>query len=714
MINFKTFTTFQKIASLIVTAGLIILLLFAGLFYFLYSSKKENFSAGQKGFNNEISSLLTLKSEPLVNTITDLTYWDVFVAYFNSPNQSDFYENIGSTINPYDIDFIGAYSLDGTLLNSISSEGFDINLIPLPAQLFQKLYNKRGFVFYEKLGNNVIEIYAATVHPTSDFMKSKTNPSGFLVLMRVLDSHYYDNISSISSASLKSDIPDNTDDAFFSELVQYKNFNNEVIDEVIFVRPSYVDYGNAFTLLYGLLFVFLLNVAIYLFIATRWVKIPLKLIRDILKNHNQEALQKLENSSIDFKEIAVLFKKAEKREVDLEEAKIKAEESDKLKSSFLANLSHEIRTPMNAILGFSELLEQDKISKKEKKEYLRIMKQSGSNLISIIDDLIEMSKIDVNQITPNKVSFRIDTTMAEIIQSLQVTIPKTKPVRLNLILPRNPIDKNIIADDVKIRQILTNLISNALKFTEEGCVSVTYGINEQATKIYFSVKDTGRGISLAEQDVIFERFRQVENNYTSESGGLGLGLAISRAYVEIMGGSIKIESQLGVGTTFSFSIPFTQDLNAQEAYDTPDTYNSSPSLDFVDPSQKLILVAEDDNINFMLIKKLLTDMGFKSIRAVNGIEAVEICKTNSEIDLVIMDIKMPFKDGFEARREIISFAPDLPMLAHTAFAAQEDRIRTKEAGFVGHIAKPLKKDILLTKIQQALYKNSPPHIKQYD
>jgi len=711
MIKFKELTTYNKIASIIISFGFVFAILFSGLFFFINNSNKENFSAGQNAFDNEISSLLMLKSEPLVNTISDLSYWDVFVTYFSNPNEHDFYENVGSTIESYDIDFIGAYALDGTLLNSNSSEGFDINSVQLPSPLFEELFSKRYLKFYNKSEYGIIEIHGATVHPTSNINKIKTIPSGFLVMMRVLDQNYYDNIFSISNARMSN--PSSKVDAFFSKLVQYKDFNNNVIDEVLLLGPSYFNYKNTYKILYILLFVFILYVAIYLNIANRWIKAPLNLIQSVLKTNDQKALQKLEKSSIDFIEIAQLFKIAEKREEDLKIAKIKAEESDNLKTSFLANLSHEIRTPMNAILGFSELLEHDKVSKKEKKEYLKIIKRSGSNLISIIDDLIEMSKIDGKQIVPNKVSFRIDNLISDIVQIHQVTIPKTKPVRLNLVLPLNSIHSNIISDDVKIKQILTNLISNALKFTAEGSVSVTYEINEQANEIVFAVKDTGKGIDIAEQNVIFERFRQVDNNYTVESGGLGLGLAISRAYVELMGGSIKVESQLGVGTTFSFSIPLSLDLEAKEVCEITDKNNSNYNPILIDPSKKLILVAEDDNINFMLIKKLLKDIGFKIIRAVNGVEAVEICKNNSEIDLIIMDIKMPLKDGFEARREITSFAPDLPMLAHTAFAAQEDKKRTKEAGFEGHIAKPLNKDILLTEIQQALYKKTPSTLKHF-
>jgi len=644
-----------------------------------------------------------LKSEPLENAARDLSYWDIFVDYFSNPDEDVFQENIGSTIESYDMDFIASYSLDGERLDFNSVETFDKEMVELPNGLFEKLYDARNIKFYFKIGDQIAEVHGATVHPTSDPERIKTDPSGFLLICRVLDQEYYDHIASISGASVVNSLNKINEDDHYTREVTYKDLNANNISNIVFNRKSAIDTNGFSLLLFALLFIFTIYTFVYIFIAYKYVKIPLQRIRNVLESKDKKNLIELEKSSDEFRKIAQLIKNAEDQKKELQKAKVKAEESDKLKSAFLANLSHEIRTPMNAIIGFSGLLQTNKITKTQKNEYLSIVQQSGSNLIYIIDDLIEMSKIDVKQISPNRTSFNVNKTLEELINSLQITIPKSSSVKLYLIKPIDQINQDIISDEVKIKQILTNLIVNALKFTDYGFVSVAYEFDKNNGSLHFSVKDTGRGIAKAEQKVVFDRFRQVDGTHvTVGSRGLGLGLAISKAYADMLGGEMKIESELGEGATFIFSIPLIFDEKNQEPIPEDKSEVLVLSSNRINPSEKLILVAEDDNINFKLIKKILSDQNFNIIRAKDGLEAVELCKLNDEIDLVIMDIKMPFMDGFEAHEQIIAFKPHLPMIAHTAFASREDQEKTRKAGFKGHIAKPFKKELLFNLIEELL------------
>ncbi|MGQ8337254.1 ATP-binding protein [Sunxiuqinia sp. A32] len=235
-------------------------------------------------------------------------------------------------------------------------------------------------------------------------------------------------------------------------------------------------------------------------------------------------------------------------------AKAKAEESDKLKSSFLANLSHEIRTPMNGILGFTELLKEPELSSEQRDSYIKIIHKSSHYLLSVIKDIIEISKIDSGLIKPNFTKFKVKELITDIYENIVITLPNDKNIKLDIIPSDINSDTTIKTDETKLRQIIENLISNAIKFTEQGTVGISYSIINQK-ELLFHVTDTGIGIDKKYHRVIFDRFRQGEKTISIKKGGSGLGLAISKAYIEMLGGEIKLVSKLGIGSTFSFSIP---------------------------------------------------------------------------------------------------------------------------------------------------------------
>jgi signal transduction histidine kinase len=253
----------------------------------------------------------------------------------------------------------------------------------------------------------------------------------------------------------------------------------------------------------------------------------------------------LKESNGEFSYIGNLFEENNNQKLELITAKIKAEESDRLKSSFLANLSHEIRTPMNAINGFTDLILNTDINETEKLEYLTVIEKSGKNLVSIIDDLIEMSKIDSNQITPNYTLVNLESCVNELYETIKVTI-QNKDLEFILIKSSLPAEFNIVTDDIKLKQVLINLLTNAIKFTDKGMVTFGYEIDENNQLIHFTVRDTGLGIDEEEHKNIFDRFKRVDSDISIKVGGLGLGLAISKAYVELLGGTITFPYRLNM------------------------------------------------------------------------------------------------------------------------------------------------------------------------
>jgi CheY-like chemotaxis protein len=337
------------------------------------------------------------------------------------------------------------------------------------------------------------------------------------------------------------------------------------------------------------------------------------------------------------------------------------------------------------------------LNQDEQFEYLKVVDKSGKNLVSIIDDLIEMSKIDSNQIAPNYTNVNLESCISELYETIKITIPKTKNIDFYIIQNNQPAAYNIIADEVKLKQVIVNLVTNAIKFTNEGHVAFGYQIDDKKQEILFTVQDTGPGIDKNNQKFIFDRFKRVENDATIKAGGLGLGLAISKAYVEMMEGTISLVSKVEKGSTFTFTIPLQYDV-AQSITVQPVRINTVPHLE----DGITILIAEDDNINFLLFQKMIQVKNYNIIRAVNGQEAVDFSLSNPNIDIVLMDIKMPIMDGYQALEKIKAIRPDLVVIAQTAYASAEDQERIMKAGFYGYLTKPINRENLFETIEDVI------------
>jgi PAS domain S-box-containing protein len=402
-------------------------------------------------------------------------------------------------------------------------------------------------------------------------------------------------------------------------------------------------------------------------------------------------------------------------------AKEKAEESDRLKTAFLANMSHEIRTPMNGILGFLELLKEPDLSDENKNEFLDLMNLSGKRLLNTINDIIEISKIESGRLASNTMEVDLRELFRFYIDFFR---PEAELKNLNLFIGRQIelTDAMVIADKHKLDGILTNLIKNAIKFTKSGFIEVNNAL--EGNNLLIWVKDTGKGIPAHKQPAVFDRFMQAENNYARDHEGSGLGLAIVKAYVDTLKGTIWLESEEGKGSTFFVKIPYVKaaGIDAQNKIDTPDLVGTMEVVitsDMVGTpdeagalksgidadeesvlSKKTILIAEDDDISFTLMKRNLQGLAVNIIRAVNGRQCVESVKANPEICLVLMDIKMPEMDGYEATGLIKRIKPHLPIIAQTAYALEGDRELALAAGCVDYISKPVSKETLLRIIEK--------------
>lgn len=365
-------------------------------------------------------------------------------------------------------------------------------------------------------------------------------------------------------------------------------------------------------------------------------------------------------------------------------AKDKAEESDRLKLAFLANMSHEIRTPMNGILGFSNLLKDPNISRKDQKQYIEIIEKSGVRMLNIINDIVDISKIESNQMEVFISRTNINEQVEYIYNFFKPEVA-SKGINLNY---KNGLPLNnafIKTDREKIYAILINLVKNAIKFCDKGIIELGYIAknNSEFKEIEFFVKDTGIGIPKDKQGVIFDRFIQADISDKRTFQGAGLGLSISRAYIEMLGGKIWIESEVGLGSTFYFTIPYI----AIENVDTD--FEESILIKEIENKKLKIVIAEDDAISKLLISKAISKYSKEIIMVSNGVEVVETCRNNPDIDLVLMDINMPIMNGHEATEEIRKFNKNVIIIAQTANALSNDKKNAIDSGCNDYLSKPV-------------------------
>jgi CheY-like chemotaxis protein len=356
---------------------------------------------------------------------------------------------------------------------------------------------------------------------------------------------------------------------------------------------------------------------------------------------------------------------------------------------------------MNAITGFAQLLKDPATPREATDQYIDIIINKGNLLLNIINDIIDISKVEAGKIEIIKSGCNIDEMFIDLYATFE-NVKKTgkkSHIDLRFVKPDFDSDITIYTDPFRLKQILTNLIDNAIKFTERGFVEFGYSVILEAKRprIRFYVHDSGIGIPEDKQKLVFNRFRQIEDSHTRRFGGTGLGLTISKKLVELLSGDLKVESQEGEGSTFFFAIPFKPVKVTNNKTKPKSRKKIKP-----DWRNRIVLIVEDNNSSFLLLKSYMESTGIKILRAGNGEEAVKMCEVNPDIELVLMDIQLPIMDGYKATSLIKEMRKDLPVIAQTAHAMVEDLEESKKAGCDEHVSKPVKKEVLLSVMSEYL------------
>ncbi|MDY6800980.1 MAG: transporter substrate-binding domain-containing protein [Bacteroidota bacterium] len=386
-------------------------------------------------------------------------------------------------------------------------------------------------------------------------------------------------------------------------------------------------------------------------------------------------------------------------EIALKNAKEKAEESDRLKSAFLANMSHEIRTPMNAIIGFSDLLVHADTDTDEREELVSHINNNCNTLLHLIDDIIDLAKIEANEVSITSKSININKLMQELYDTYIKTRKKINKEHIDIKLDKTNYRDNFIikSDPFRLKQIITNLLDNAFKYTEIGYIEFGYKILDNEKLVKFYVSDTGIGIPKDKQNEIFDRFNKLEPDKSKLYRGTGLGLTITRNIVNKLGGDIWLNSEINKGSTFYFTLPL-EIIAESEIEETNKTNQKEPSH----WKGKTLLIAEDEESNYKYLEMLLKNRGLNLLHAIDGQETIEIFNSRKDIDLILMDIKMPVLNGIEAIKLIRQLNPDIPIIAQTAYAMQEDKELILQSGCNNYLSKPIKTNELISMLNQYL------------
>ncbi|HAF28470.1 MAG TPA: hypothetical protein DCG75_05415 [Bacteroidales bacterium] len=380
--------------------------------------------------------------------------------------------------------------------------------------------------------------------------------------------------------------------------------------------------------------------------------------------------------------------------ISLKIEKNRAEEADRLKTNFLANMSHEVRTPMNAITGFSQMLAFENLTSNKRRHYINMVQEGCNSLTNLIDDIVDFANIESEQLKIEKKEFNPHPLLEFLQDHYTNELVKRNKEGLILSYANENSENDIVihTDPSRLKQIFSILIDNALKFTEKGHVEFGF-THPNNNEIQFFVRDTGIGIDEKHFDLIFERFRQVDEGTTKRYGGAGIGLSVAKKLVELMNGNLYLESTLGRGSNFFFNLPYNVEVTNENVSAQPNQFNWK---------NKLILIAEDKKINFDIIQETLSITDVDLLWAKNGQEAIQMVESHGNIDLILMDIQMPVMDGYECTKRIKEMSKDIPIIAQTAYALPQDSYKCFDAGCDDYISKPISLNQFLIKLNKYL------------
>ncbi|HPS95886.1 MAG TPA: ATP-binding protein [Bacteroidales bacterium] len=538
-----------------------------GLFFLLVTlvlSKLENreseniFQASQQQLEQEAKALISISNRPLGQIAWDYTYWDEFVAAINRNNQKWFKDNITTILTSFRLEYVCVYDANFNIIHEASGDGISVRRI-IPPEIFSKFKDTSLIGFSINTTAGIFEVTGSSVHPTDDPSHSKTKPSGYLFVAKNWNKDFINELSSLSGTQIKllapEDKTDENDRNNVNSIINLKGWDEQVVGKILFTKKNEAlaiyRKDSAYMIIFLLISV-LITWAVLQFTLYKWVIRPLKIVIAIIGSEDYKKMYQLKKAPEEYRQIGLLLERHLKQQEELIKAKEKAEESDRLKSAFLANMSHEIRTPLNGIMGFAGLLADTDLTEDQKNQYIKIIEESGARMLNIINDLINISIIEAGQLVLHYSQFNLNELLDYIYAFFKPEIEK-KGITLSLVknLPAEEIILN--SDREKVYAILMNIVRNASKYTNSGQISFGYELKE--SEILFFVKDTGIGISKDKQKVIFDRFIQAEKSISKDYEGAGLGLAITKAYVDKLGGKIWLESEPGTGSKFYFTLP---------------------------------------------------------------------------------------------------------------------------------------------------------------
>ena len=555
----KTLGIYDRILRFLLAVGLLFFLILVLLIALNQKQERMFVKASEEQLAIEAASLLNLRSNMQTRVVHDYTFWDEFYQVAQAPVDTAWYDNnILTLLESFEFDYAGVLDTRGNLLFEAGSDEFH-NRNLLSAEMLDTIQKGRMAHFYHNTSSGLLEVSAATIHPTSDPSGQRTSPAGILVVGTLWSRSYLDEAELLTSSSLTILAnPDTLIQPTKNQISVHLPLSDALGNHAarLFFSREYkvlLMYRKMTILMLSILFTSFFLIALLFHRASRrWISRPLQLVSDILKTEKIAFVRLLKRYPGEYGQIGKLFESYIRQKAELRIAKEVAMQNEQLKTSFLANMSHEIRTPINGILGFSDLLSDPDLTDEERKEYLHIIRESGSRLLSMMNDLLNISKIEAGQVEINSTPVNLNEEL-DFLQHFFA--PEAEAKGIALIAKKGMSDGTdfYLLDKDKLHMILMNLIKNAIKYSSSQ--TIEFGYMEQEHDLEFFVKDTGIGIPANKQSTIFDRFVQVDNSLSNPYGGAGLGLSISKGYVELLGGNIWLVSEEQKGSQFYFTLP---------------------------------------------------------------------------------------------------------------------------------------------------------------